>query len=471
MLKITGLTRRLLHCVFPKRSKKQNKIKEEKMLLDSYFDSAIIIDNIEEEGRIIERILNDHEIKTDFILFKPETEITSFKRNRKLIFMDLILDEDSSHPAKNISMLIRTLGTVTNYPDFGLYGLIVWSKHSENKEELQKRIGKACEIQNEKSEDDEEESIVSTLKNPPLFILFLDKSKYLKGDNYSILNEDLENLLKNDDAAYFYLEWSQSVDDAKCKAIKDVYRLIGDYLHHSEKFTYLLQRLAMNITGIKDVHKCQTIDAYKAFDELLYANLFCSQTEKDLPILNIEKNNLFTEDEKQKICAALNSKFFIDMEEITQEVVTPGNVYEILIEDSPLKIDLEEKYLEKINKNNIRFIGIELTPPCDFANKKINSRMVGGLICDVPLKNNGKVSDINAGEKCYSVNVMLEENINKLIIFDFRYLYTPKTEDLKDANKYKVIFRAKPKLFADILQKFSSHAARLGLSSITLDDK
>ena len=147
------------------------------MLLDSYFDSAIIIDNIEEEGRIIERILNDHEIKTDFILFKPETEITSFKRNRKLIFMDLILDEDSSHPAKNISMLIRTLETVTNHPDFGLYGLIVWSKHSENKEELQKRIGKACEIQNEKSEDDEEESIVSTLKNPPLFILFLVKMK------------------------------------------------------------------------------------------------------------------------------------------------------------------------------------------------------------------------------------------------------------------------------------------------------
>ena len=277
--------------------------------------------------------------------------------------------------------------------------------------------------------------------------------------------------MKNDDAAYFYLEWCQSVDDAKCKAIKDVYRLIGDYLHHSEKFTYLLQRLAMNITGIKDVHKCQTIDAYKAFDELLYANLFCSQTEKDLPILNIEKNNLFTEDEKQKICAALNSKFFIDMEGITQEVVTPGNVYEILIEDSPLKIDLEEKYLEKINKNNIRFIGIELTPPCDFANKRINSRMVGGLICDVPLKNNGKMSNISFGEKCYSVNAMLEENINKLIIFDFRYLYTPTTEDLKNANKYKVIFRAKPKLFADILQKFSSHAARLGLSSLTLDDK
>lgn len=136
-----------------------------------------------------------------------------------------------------------------------------------------------------------------------------------------------------------------------------------------------------------------------------------------------------------------------------------------------LKIDLKEKYLKKINKENVRFIGIELTPPCDFSNKKINSRMVGGLICDVPLNHNGMMENINFGEKCYSVNVILWDNINKLIIFDFRYLYTPKTEDLKNANKYKVIFRAKPKLFADILQKFSSHAARLGLSSITLDDK
>ena len=39
-------------------------------------------------------------------------------------------------------------------------------------------------------------------------------------------------------------------------------------------------------------------------------------------------------------------------------------------------------------------------------------------------------------------------------------------KDLKDASKYKILFRANPKLFADIIQKFSSHAARLGLSIV-----
>lgn len=39
-------------------------------------------------------------------------------------------------------------------------------------------------------------------------------------------------------------------------------------------------------------------------------------------------------------------------------------------------------------------------------------------------------------------------------------------DNLKNEEEYKVIFRAKPKLFAHILQCFSSHAARLGLGNI-----
>ena len=442
------------------------------MLLDSYFDSAIIIDNTEEEGKALENVLNSHEIKTDFILFDSGEKIKPVKRNRKLIFMDLMLNENSSQSKENISMLIRTLGTITNDPNFGLYGLIVWSKHPELKDELQKRIGKAGKIQNDSLNEGEEdeENVLPTLNNLPLFILFLDKSKYLHGNQYSTLNADLEDLLKKDNAAYFYLKWCQSVEEAKCKAIKDIYRLIGDYSHHSDRFIYLLQRLAMNQTGISDICECQTVDAFKAFDELLYANLFCQQSKEKSPVLNIKIDNPFNEREKQEICTALNSKFFIDTEGIVQDIVAPGNVYEVFIDNSPLKINLDEKYLSKINKANIRYIGIELTPPCDFSNKKVSSRLIGGIICDIPLKN-GKLQNIACGEKCYLIKIMLQKDTNQLVIFDFRYLYTPNTEELKDKTKYKVLFRAKPKLFADILQKFSSHAARLGLSTITLNDK
>lgn len=39
-------------------------------------------------------------------------------------------------------------------------------------------------------------------------------------------------------------------------------------------------------------------------------------------------------------------------------------------------------------------------------------------------------------------------------------------DNLKNEEEYKVLFRAKPKLFAHILQCFSSHASRLGLGNI-----
>jgi hypothetical protein len=57
-----------------------------------------------------------------------------------------------------------------------------------------------------------------------------------------------------------------------------------------------------------------------------------------------------------------------------------------------------------------------------------------------------------------------ESGKNKMIIFDFRYFGFIEESKLKDVKKNKLLFRAKDKLFADILQKLSSHAARLGLS-------
>lgn len=362
------------------------------MLLDSYFDSAIIIDNTEKEGRALEQMLNEHDIRTDFILFKSGDEIKNFKRNRKLIFFDLMLDENVDHYKENISTVINTLATITNQSNFGLYGLIVWTKHKEYESELQTRIEKACNIHKDNLnretivEEDEEEDVVQKLENPPLFILLLDKSKYIVDDQYSKLNADLENLLKGNDAAYFYLKWCQSVEDAKRKSILDIYRLIGDYSNYSNKFTYLLQRLAMNQTGIKNVCECQTIDAYKAFDELLYANLFCQQSTKKLPELNKAINNPFNENEITTISSTLNSKFFIDTEGINQDIVVPGNIYEIRNIDSPIKLDIDEKYLKGIKKDNVNFICIELTPPCDFSNKKIGSRVVSGIIYDKPEK-------------------------------------------------------------------------------------
>ena len=54
----------------------------------------------------------------------------------------------------------------------------------------------------------------------------------------------------------------------------------------------------------------------------------------------------------------------------------------------------------------------------------------------------------------------------KYICFDFRYVYGIEDTALKDSSNFELIFKVKHRLFSDILQKFSSHAARLGLSII-----
>ena len=53
--------------------------------------------------------------------------------------------------------------------------------------------------------------------------------------------------------------------------------------------------------------------------------------------------------------------------------------------------------------------------------------------------------------------------------FDFRNIYAENDENLNDTSLYKLLFTVKHRLFADILQKFSSHAARLGLSIVQPD--
>ena len=57
----------------------------------------------------------------------------------------------------------------------------------------------------------------------------------------------------------------------------------------------------------------------------------------------------------------------------------------------------------------------------------------------------------------------------KCIVFDFRCLWTLTDTEIKNEDKYKLWFKAKPGLFADVLQKFSSHASRLGLNDIHLE--
>lgn len=501
-----------------------NNVNVQKMnILEDCINSAIIIDDKYEEVEALEKLLKSLGIYVEFYDYAGDFHIDGegHLKNRNLIFMDLMLNDDGSKLRENISIFISILSKLTNGKHFGLYGLVVWTKHDEYIDELKKALSQAAlPIDETDSEEADEEEVItgSHLDNPPLFVVGLKKSAYNKGGgvfNYDTLKDDLEKQLADNKSAYFFVHWNATVEEAKKHIVHEFYKLGKDYTMRDERLTYLLCELAKNHTGLIDAsdYTYLTTDAYKAFDELLFSKLYVEQKDINTPLFDANLNCPFEKfEERQSIAAILNAMFFIDDVSLSVKDIVPGNIYKVKKTDSALVTDkkacmalkkAEESHSTKIKEDNEKRrkrnpknpqlkkeiepfipecwdVAIELTPPCDYSqNNRKMARLVGGYIFDIPLgkfQETSKKSRVvedgclpnSNSEKEYIIGPILLDNKVRYMVFDYTYLVTESTEKLKDPEYYKVCYRAKPKLFAHILQRFSSHAARLGLSNIEL---
>lgn len=465
------------------------------MKIEDVVNRAVVIDNKKEESSAIVKALSDADVHTDFILVKPDgsiDEIDTFIHSRELIVADLLLNENKDEAITNISRLIGIINKLQP-KDSKFYGIIIWTKHKEFADDFLDRISRAVNIGKEtKVENEEEDDEVMTqvfLANPPLFVLCLDKMEYMKNGcwNFSNLLQDINVKLKESKTAYFSLKWKQTINMSIENVTNNIFRLSTDYKKHEEELSYILKALSKNETGEKE-NVNLTIGAYKAFDNLLHSELSSIIRDEDLPNLSGVTENPYRDDiaKLQEMSAKINTSLFIDSQNLNTQEVIPGNIYRILDSNSYLTVPTSEvvdipikgeddKYVRNKKYNKVD-IAIELTPPCDFTNKKIYSRFVGGYVFDIPLGKNkvGKknmVFDSPREDKRYAVSPVIvpgEDNV-KCIVFDFRYLWTLNDNEILDNTKYALWFKAKPGLFADILQKFSSHASRLGINDIHLE--
>lgn len=451
------------------------------MLFEDFVQSAIVVDNIDSEMTPLVSMLVERDIRVDSFVYGKD-ELKTYHRNRQLIFIDLMLNENAGQQSENISLVINALSKLCA-EDFGLYGLVVWTKHPKEVKELMNGISKAAfQTVKENADDDEEENAIPSIQ-PPLFIVPLSKDKYIHaGYDYTTLPNDLDVELRNDPSAYFFVRWSLSVMNAKDTTVKGIYNMVDNYNEQKAKIPYLLQVLAMNQTGTPSRYSNLTVDAYKAFDELLYSELAVLQRSETEPSFTDMEKDPFGKDiaSIQRISAKLNKLICIDEEGISQDLVAPGNVYKLRDSKSLLRIDLNadaeySKMTKDVDNASIEYVAIELTPPCDFSQqKKVISRLVGGVVFNVPEgskpgSDKPKFKVGKMGDKGYDVYpIAIGDDKVKSMIIDFRYLLTVSEKDLKNKNIYEIWFRAKPKLFSDVLQKFSSHAARLGLAKVDL---
>ena len=490
-------------------------------ILEDCITSAIIIDDHYDEVENLDKLLKSLGIYVEFHNYSGDFHIEGEGRlkNRNLIFMDLMLNGNSAQLRENISIVISLLGKITNGGFFGAYGLVVWTSHCEYVEELKEALSKAAMIPTTCECSDEEEVLIeSHLENPPLFVIGLGKSKYNLGNGvykYDSLKEDLEQALSENKSAYFFVQWNASIERAKNHIANEFYQLGKDYEQRDKRLIYLLLELAKNHTGLQNAsdYPYLTADAYKAFDELLYSKLYAEQKEATLPLFEEEMTSPFEKiEEKQTIAAILNSMFFIDDIGLSTKDIVPGNIYRVKKDNSPLitnrkasveLLEAETKKSNKIKMDNEKRrknrpanpqlkeeiepfipecwdVAIELTPPCDYSqgNRKM-ARLVGGYIFDIPMGKSSEASTKSRivedgclpksdSAKEYTIGPIMLKNKVRYMVFDYTYLVTVSIETLKDTECYEVCYRAKPKLFAHILQRFSSHAARLGLSNIDL---
>lgn len=422
------------------------------MLIEKFVNRAVIVDDDSDEIRGLLEVLQGADIACE--TYSPsEFGEKKFIKNRELYFFDLFLNknEGSGDPIGQISTIRRLLKKCIGQGS-GVYGIVLWTSHDEYVVDFKTALS-----QDRKNK----------LYNAPLFILGLSKQTYLR-KGYDSLLEDLNQKIEEDLAAYFFMSWAASLKQARDVAIEDVYACASDYNKQSEELLNLLYLLARNQTGIPEkelsTYKELSSDAFKSFDDMLYSDLINSQGAgyKDI----FEGHNYQKPQKLQdeiEIYAFINTKLFIDSVNINPQKVMPGNVYEVINPTPYQKIDGASRDSKKIV--------IELTPPCDYAHKKKLSRFIAGFMRECPVEQQKLFDTLQSLKADYQYRLWPIEYDKKIyiVVFDFRHVHYVQDDDIQNVSKYKVLYRTQHRIFADIIQKFSSHAARLGNNLLSPD--
>lgn len=418
----------------------------EKLLIEEFADRVLIIDDKKREVEGLVEQLKLHDMSFDFFL-PNEVEKKELRKVRQLVFLDFKLDESRVEPAENIALIRKILKQLFPFTMRGEYGIVLWTNHVEY-----------IDLVREKISSDRKDQKYHT----PLFIVELDKNYYLT-NGYTKCLTDLNDKILKDKAAYFFANWMVTVCKAAEKSISDVYSLVPQYNSQQTELLYILYRLALNHTGMPPAILTNdynlSIDAYKAFDELLYADLISQLDESWNDVLLPRPNNPWSKNKKyaNEIFSKINRKLFVDSTHVVTSVIVPGNVYRVIGKEEMIlakNSDMPDGAIE---------VALEITPPCDFSQKKkANSRILRGFICH-------NIDDPKFNKAHYYKeidHIEIEGCANMQLVFDFRYVEFVSDEDLKDRSKFELMFRTTPRLFADVLQKCSSYSARLGVSSI-----
>jgi len=409
----------------------------------------------------------------------PKKPITGIR----LIFLDLrLMGSPTSQPKHYIAQTLSILEQIVDCNN-DLAGIVYWTKHDEDKAEFEAQL------------------LQKMPQFRPSFLLAIaNKMSFCNSDNSHNLEKKIQKELLRLPAQRLLWSWEQSVHDAASGTCEQLASVAlkelpgeGDKTVDDE-ILKLLRSLVVSAGGSPDLKPQRIMNCL--FESLSHIHL--DQLEHyifDIPMERLPCKKSLSEKLAQKpVLSAdqtsyLNSILLISKVPPRKSYTWPGNIYIAKFwnkKEQPFPFDKRKKIfrnfiseiwanlesdarrLDFLKRQSIPCL-VDITPTCDYANKKIKHvRLLGGVIIKssgdknrdrkLRLKQECKVFAKEI-EFCRFHNGRIGLQGNYRIVINARHLYSKPVEDLR---LHKAAFRLRRQVVTDIQAWFASHAARPG---------
>lgn len=326
-----------------------------------------------------------------------------------------------------------------------------------------------------------------------------DPFKYIwKGDILALYGRIVDRINEKFDAFKAIIHWENLVNDSVAEIIQTVMSLTGTEIKDNEKLKNIYYKLAEAMYG-KNVSGSNNVDiitkTITVLNELLLSTLEHNSNNNDrIPnIENITKPATFSTEQ----CAIFNSSLLISINE--NQDFTPGCVYKdnkvdqtklfndiigssiniieiakdfYLENNNTIETDISsimgyrssnrskygkfEKSIRKSIIDNAKCVFIELSPSCDYAQKKWKRhRICPGILCSID--NKKYISD---GDSVYiSPSIFFDDKCYSIVL-DFRFF----SSICVDFKPSECLFKLKHSFLVDIQSQLSRHINRPGIT-------
>ena len=399
---------------------------------------VVIIDDKIEEAIPLINVLSQHRIPSTYFDGTEENLPETPLENVRIVFLDIQLEgmEGVQNDKTKLSALANVITKIIGHNTFP-YIIVAWTKHSEIVNDITGYFGKTPK---------------------PLITLTVDKTDCQTGGKYDLkkINDRLCDKVKEFGAFGFFLEWENIVHTSAGRTVNEISSIVPPDNNWNNNINEVLKILAEAYAGQQAGNNLD-LNAMLAINNLLLdiiENRIQNRQSSSL-VINEQTQSLT---DMNQIKGELNRRLLIAYEQ--NSVVVPGNVYQNNSEDfAKIKCNIEELCNNRntAEVNNSKHIFLEVSPYCDYAQKKWKChRILPGIMW--PEQHAG---EIKKADYIYKSPLFFIDNALYYFVFDLRYLTSVEPDKLKNKQS---LFRFRKELLVDIQSKISGHINRPGIT-------